>query len=270
MQGWMLFAAGNRRLIPRSVLLFAACLLLLASCGRKGPLRLEDDYRPAPINDLRAVQRDGRDGKIQLSWSRPAKNADGSPFKNLAAYVISRSDNDSPFRVIASLDGEKLEAQRQTLAYVDETVQAGISYRYTVTSRNTLKVSSLPSNIAMPEAEKPATPAADEAKPPPEPSSAPIPPIPPIGAHGFRAGDTIYLVWDDPGGAANLSGWRVCRLSDGAVADCRVVYQPSYVDKGAGAVIGKSRYRLTTLADGANAPESAAVDIEITVKPETE
>lgn len=248
----------------RSLLLSLACLLLLASCGRKGPLRLEDDYRPAPINDLRAVQRDG---KVHLSWSRPAKNADGSPFRNLAAYVISRSDNDFPFRVIAALDGEKLEAQRQTLAYNDETVKAGVLYVYSVASRNTLNVSSLPSNPAKPEAEKAAIPAANEVNPPPERSSAPIPPT---GAHGFMAGDTIYLVWDDPGGTTNSSGWRVCRLKDGAAADCRVVYQPSYADKGAGAVIGKYRYRLTSLSDGANTPESAAVDIEITVKPETE
>lgn len=220
-----------------------------------------------PVNDLRAVQRDGRDGKIQLSWSRPAKYADGSSFRNLAAYVISRSDNNAPFRVIATLDGDKLETQRQTLAYVDETVQAGISHRYSVTSRNTLKVSSLPSNIAIPEAEIPAIPAADAVNRQPERGSAPISPT---GAHGFKAGDTIYLVWDDPGGTANLSGWRVCRLREGTALDCRIVYQPSYADKGAGAVTGKSRYRLTALSDVANAPESAAVEIEITVKPETE
>jgi|GEM_PF-1355140 predicted small lipoprotein YifL len=261
----MRFAAGNRRLILRLILLSLAGLFLFSSCGRKGPLRLEDDYRPAPINDLRAVQRDG---KLHLSWSRPAKNADGSPFRNLAAYVISRSDNDAPFRVIALLDGEKPEAQRQALAYVDETVQAGISPRYAVASRNTLKISSLPSNIAMPEAAKQAIPAADEVDNlPPERRSAPIQPT---GAHGFKAGGTIYLVWDDPGGTTDLSGWRVCRLMDGAAVDCRVVHQPSYADKGAGAVTGKARYRLTALADGANAPESAAVYIEITVKPETE
>ncbi len=67
-----------------------ALLVLLAvlGCGRKGPPLPPRPIIPMAVGSLRAEpQADG----ILVSWSRPARNQDGSPLTDLLEFRVSRS-----------------------------------------------------------------------------------------------------------------------------------------------------------------------------------
>jgi len=138
---------------------FLALFLLLVSCGKKGPLQLPEDVRPAAITDLRVASVEG---ETVLTWSRPRTNLDGSRFRDLYGFLITRAlGEDTTFRKIHLLDLQGQDIRDGQVTWTDPETTYGNVYRYRVYARNSLKVDSLPSNTesvqAMPMIPAPAT-----------------------------------------------------------------------------------------------------------------
>jgi len=126
--------------------LLGGFLFLAVSCGKKGPLELPEDVRPAAISDLRA---ESLEGETVLSWTRPRRNADGSSFRDLAGFLIVRASGDDPtFRRAAFLDMKGQDIRDGRVTWTDPAARTGETYTYRVSSRNSLKAFSLPSNLA--------------------------------------------------------------------------------------------------------------------------
>lgn len=71
-------------------LLFPLLLtLLMAGCGRKGPLIPPEALVPATVTNL-SVQQQGED--LQLLWSAPAKEQSGRPLKDLAGFRLHKRE----------------------------------------------------------------------------------------------------------------------------------------------------------------------------------
>jgi hypothetical protein len=79
----------------RRVAALAGLVLLVASlgCGRKGPPLPPRPVIPAAVGSLRA---EPQDNAILVSWSRPTRNQDGSPLKDLLEFRVSRSPGPGP------------------------------------------------------------------------------------------------------------------------------------------------------------------------------
>jgi predicted small lipoprotein YifL len=63
--------------------------LLLAACGKRGPLVAPEALVPAALNDLQVEQKDDR---FLICWSRPGKEEWGGPLENLAGFRVFRRD----------------------------------------------------------------------------------------------------------------------------------------------------------------------------------
>ena len=130
------------------------CLLALVStgCGKKGEPRAPELAMPQPIKNLKA--KPAQNG-IVLTWRRPTEYVDGKPLTDLTGFVIFRKDLSPscpecpvPYRPLTAVnveDREKFVKQKQ-YRFIDENAQAGMIYRYRVSSQ--LKDGSLsnPSN----------------------------------------------------------------------------------------------------------------------------
>ncbi len=79
----------------RQATVAVALVLLLASlgCGRKGPPLPPRPVIPASVGSLRA---EPEANGIVVSWSRPARNHDGSPLTDLLEFRVSRSPGPGP------------------------------------------------------------------------------------------------------------------------------------------------------------------------------
>jgi len=64
-------------------------IICLLGCGKKGDPRALSTITPTKIKDLKALPRGGA---IDLSWSIPYKNTDGSRLLNLKGFKILRSE----------------------------------------------------------------------------------------------------------------------------------------------------------------------------------
>jgi fibronectin type 3 domain-containing protein len=115
--------------------------LLLSGCGRRGAPLPPRSVGPAAVTSLQAAPR-GTD--ILLTWTRPSRNEDGSPLTNLLEFRLFRAvsapaagaDETPPvFVVLATVRADRPEnatVQGTAYAYRDETVSAGLVYRYQV------------------------------------------------------------------------------------------------------------------------------------------
>jgi len=133
------------RLHPRVALAVPAGLvvlgLLLPGCGRRGAPLPPRTFGPAAVTNLQATPR-GTD--ILVTWTRPNRNEDGSPLTNLLEFRLSRAvsvpaaggDEARPvFVVLATVRADRPDnatVQGAAYAYRDETVSAGLVYRYQV------------------------------------------------------------------------------------------------------------------------------------------
>ena len=124
-----------------SFLLFAACLILTSSCGKKGPPTLKAYEKPLAPAALKATLREDR---IILSWAYSSKK------ENLKEFHILRAE-DSGFQKIASVSKDES-------SYADFNFRTGVPYKYKVVARSLKKVLSNDSNIIAikPEAVPPA------------------------------------------------------------------------------------------------------------------
>lgn len=130
-------------------ILIAAALILAAlialGCGVKSAPMPPESARPEQILDLRALpERRG----IQLSWSRPERNAGGKRMRDLAGFTVLRSDNQQSYQSIVEVpvtDQERFQVATK-FSYLDATAQGDHSYRYEVVARTVDGYESLPSN----------------------------------------------------------------------------------------------------------------------------
>jgi predicted small lipoprotein YifL len=134
------------------VALTSMLVLLFSGCGKKGELRAPELATPRVIENLTATSVPNG---VALTWRRPTEYVDGSALKDLTGFVIFRKDISptcvdcpAPYRPLTTVDVEDREkfVQQKQYRYVDEEVQAKMTYRYRVSSE--LKDGSLsePSN----------------------------------------------------------------------------------------------------------------------------
>ena len=64
-------------------------ILLLAGCGKKGPLMPPGALVPAPVQNL-LVQQQGAD--FRITWQAPGKEQGGRPLRDLAGFRLQRRD----------------------------------------------------------------------------------------------------------------------------------------------------------------------------------
>ena len=114
---------------------FCLAVLLMVSCGRKGPPRAPELAVPETIKDLKA---EAGGGGIALTWSRPTRYLDGKPLDDLAGFVVFRKEVTqacpecpAPYRERIALPVE----DQQKFRYVGGQLTPQVSYHYRVFSR---------------------------------------------------------------------------------------------------------------------------------------
>lgn len=132
----------------RAAAILAATLLLIPACGRKGPPLPPRPVVPAAVGDVRA---EPREAGIVLSWSRPTRNADGSPLTDLLEFRLSRATVSlgaasvpaTAFSFLAAVRAESPEnasVQGSLYAYRDDAEGRGLAtgrqYRYRIHAVN--------------------------------------------------------------------------------------------------------------------------------------
>ncbi len=119
-------------------------VLLLAACGKRGPLILPEALVPAAINDLHVEQKGNR---FLVCWSRPGKEAWGGSLENLAGFRVFRRDVLPPdqdceecpnaYHQVKLIDPEYLQDVLQIgsrYCLFDSELQDGKTYQYKVVS----------------------------------------------------------------------------------------------------------------------------------------
>jgi len=144
-----------------------ALILSLAACGFKGPPKPLLQPLPAAPQALSARQFGS---EMQLSWSLPQKNQDGTPLTDLAGFDIYRMSYDPaadcPECRDTSVLIERLElgylrnARREgnRIFYLDRGVEAGSGYRYRVVPFTANRQTGAPGQIQQRMAEPPPAP----------------------------------------------------------------------------------------------------------------
>lgn len=120
-------------------LILLLCLLLLPACGKRGPLRPKLAPLPAAPADFQARQLGG---ELQLSWSLPATNQDGSALETLRILRLYRDpfepaeecpecrESSVPYREIDLDYLQQTRRQGDRLLLTDEAIAPGRGYRY--------------------------------------------------------------------------------------------------------------------------------------------
>ena len=119
-------------------------ICFFAGCGKKGPLVPPEALAPAPIGDLRVVQKGGQ---FLVSWSRPGREEGGGALKDLALFRVFKREVLPPgedceecptaYRLVASVD---LDYPRGVMVacngylLLDGDLAEGKTYRYKVLS----------------------------------------------------------------------------------------------------------------------------------------
>jgi hypothetical protein len=143
--------------------LLVSLLLLLCSCGKKGPPTLVS-YKRLPAPKLLGAYH--REGAITISWAFPVDNEDMTD-----TFVLLRA-SDGPFERIAFPgSGER--------SHADTDFRTGKQYRYKIVARNLRGILSDDSNIL---------------------AVTPLQPPPPPGDISFVVkGNSVILSWQDEG-----------------------------------------------------------------------
>jgi predicted small lipoprotein YifL len=129
----------------KRLLAVAVLALVLARCGVKGPPLPPEEVKPARITTLKAVP--DRDG-IRLTWPRPDIYATGRPMRDLAGFLVLRSQGQAELQTVADLpipDRERFQ-KIDRLDWVDTSTAMGQTYRYAVVSMTDDGYRSDPSN----------------------------------------------------------------------------------------------------------------------------
>ena len=99
------------------VILCVVCLLLFASCGKKGNPTMKSFEKPAVVQDMKASHRDG---KVTISWSYPRQAR-----IVIKGFYVERATGSEPFQNIGFVKGD-------TVQYADERFETGREYRYKI------------------------------------------------------------------------------------------------------------------------------------------
>lgn len=121
---------------------FMLSTLLLAGCGRRGPLVAPDAAVPAAVDTLRISQKENL---FYLSWAPPLKDLAGRPLQGLAGFRLLRREVLPPsddceecvdaYRTVRTVDLDYLKDVRRfdSLYVVTDTGLApGTTYQYRV------------------------------------------------------------------------------------------------------------------------------------------
>ena len=197
---------------PISALLaLAALALVLAGCGKKGPLVPPEALVPAPVANLAVAQKGAR---FQVSWSAPGKQEGGATLRDLAGFLLFRrpllppaEDCDecpSAYRQLARIDLDYLQAVRRLgnlFIYDDSELKKGESYQYKLRSFSVEGAQSRDSNKARHRFIAPPAPPVVEALP--STTGVVLAFVAPPPAEGTLVGYNIYRA--KKGGAAPLA-----------------------------------------------------------------
>jgi hypothetical protein len=114
-------------------------------CGVKS-LPIPPEYAmPERIMNLSA---DSEKRGIELTWGRPDRYAGGDTLRDLARFIVTRSDAGAPYEEIKEIsvtDQDRFQKQR-VFQYLDRNTVVGQSYRYRVISETSDGYKSDPSN----------------------------------------------------------------------------------------------------------------------------
>jgi hypothetical protein len=135
-----------RGLLAGAVLVFAAAAMW-AGCGVKSPPIPPEYAKPERIMNLTV---DSEKRGIELTWGRPDRYAGGDTLRDLAKFVVARSDAGAPYQQIKDVpvtDQDRFQKQR-VFQYLDRNTVVGHSYSYRVISETSDGYESDPSNEA--------------------------------------------------------------------------------------------------------------------------
>jgi predicted small lipoprotein YifL len=131
-------------------------VLLLAACGKKGPLVYPEALVPAQVTNLKVEQKGER---FQISWSQPAREEGGDRLKDLAGFRLFRREVLPPgedceecpkaYRLITTVDAEYPQGVVRwgdLYFFSDAELAAGKTYQYKVVSFKRDGAESSPSN----------------------------------------------------------------------------------------------------------------------------
>jgi predicted small lipoprotein YifL len=181
-------------------------LLIVAGCGRKGPLMAPEALAPAPIADLRVEQKGEQ---FQVSWSRPSAESGGRPLRDLARFQLFKREVLPPgedceecptaYRLLMSADLDYLQGVAivgSRYLFIDTDLAEGKTYRYKVFSLKKDGTTSRTSNRA---GRKKVAP--------------PLPPV--LKAVSSLSG--VVLEWSGGSSPANglISGYNIYRKESG-------------------------------------------------------
>jgi predicted small lipoprotein YifL len=127
------------------IILFALTITaLLSGCGKKGALIPPEALLPAPVNDLRVIQKGE---SFQLSWSPPSRGEGGRSLHELAGFRVFKREVLPPdedceacqnaYSLLKSVFLDYLQGVRRYddhLLLSDADVVAGKTYQYKLVS----------------------------------------------------------------------------------------------------------------------------------------
>jgi hypothetical protein len=133
-------------LLGGAMLAFAAAAMWVG-CGVKSPPIPPEYAKPERIMNLRA---DSEKRGIELAWGRPDRYVGGDTLRDLAKFVVTRSDAGAPYQKIKEVpvtDQDRFQKQR-VFQCLDKDTVVGHSYSYRVISETSDGYDSDPSNEA--------------------------------------------------------------------------------------------------------------------------
>ena len=184
------------------LILLTGALIIAAGCGKKGPPLPPDNIIPQPVKDLKA---EGRNVGVELSWTVPEKNVDGSEPVDLAGFKLYRKVEGScttcpsEFPVYADVDAQVsagMAGMGKRINFVDTDVDGSSTYHYKVAPYNSGGYYGEPSPVTTVKWEPP--------------------PSPPGGLSGAASDGSVALSWQpaarDEGQV--IAGYRIYRRVD--------------------------------------------------------
>lgn len=130
--------------MKKFLFLLISLSLLIAGCGKRGPLVAPEALVPAPVKDLRVEQKGNR---YQVCWSAPGKEEWGGPLTDLAGFRVFRREVLPPeedcetcptaYRQVKTVDPEYLQDVLRfgsLYCFFDNGLTDGKTYQYKVIS----------------------------------------------------------------------------------------------------------------------------------------
>ncbi|HYB98889.1 MAG TPA: hypothetical protein VEC57_07095 [Candidatus Limnocylindrales bacterium] len=111
--------------------LTAAALMLVCACGLRTAPRPPEDTAPVMEGQVTAQ---ASDGKVELTWKRADRSADGRRLEDLAAFVVERAEQPGEFAPVARVDVVDQERfrRRTRFRHVDDPPAGAATVWYRV------------------------------------------------------------------------------------------------------------------------------------------